>query len=285
MVKKIKEPENQLWFVKPLFIIMALILVVYCIYYFTFQYKPEPENNAMAPIAYVCTMPEMCQIYYLGQEGSPSYDGICHGTIRIGHYQQEINMCINHIFLRYEDLKDILNGSRSYSNGITDESKIKEYLDRKGFFFVNNPNTQIEMSGDISLKGTGKGSYYSCGTLFCSSGSSSMDLDLNGKITLNGQLKAPVSFVDESRLNELNNGNDYVKCYIQSFGIYTSDNKPLQKLICGIEKNNVFVVAEIESIESKFKTCSIMDVDMYEGDYIIRTLKINPGITCSEIWK
>lgn len=287
MVKQTKNKlrgEDQLFWVKPLFMIMSLIFLIYVGYYFIFQSHDSSEQGAVLISQSICNMPPKCQIYYIGQE-SPIYDNFCDGNIKIGSFETEVTGCYFHAIIRYDNLKEEMNKSKSYSMGIIDMNKIKEYIDTKGYFFVENPNTQIEANGNVNLHGTGHSSYSSCGAFFCSSGSGSMEMDISGTISINGQLKAPVSIITEDRLNQLENGNDYVKCYLQNFEIYTDQNIPLKKLICGIEKNNVFVVAEIKSIESSLKVCQPIDVLLFSHGTAINSLKVNAGTTCSEVWK
>lgn len=261
-----------------LFLILTMMLL-FCIFVIKPRINQQRDNLQAIDMGERCMNFPTCIINY---KDGIIYNGYCPSEeiVKIGSFEQTVNGCIDFINLDYDLLKEDLKVSKFYSKGVIDSEKIRKYINKKGYFFVNNPDSQITLNGDIQLEGKGNG--YGCSFLFC--GSYPMNLDLNGKINLVGEIKAPISFVDENRLNQLGEGDDFVKCYLHIFDAYTIYNQPLQKLICGIEKNNIFVVAEIESIEEDVMACSIVDLKMYTDGYEFKNLQINPKDDCSKIW-
>ena len=293
MTKQNNETNEEgygLTFLRVAISMMVLGGFIYAIYYVGINWG---SNNAVAPENWYPSYPPHLTIYYedvrepIFNEELPFFQGF---KIKIGNFTDENNgkFMMQNYHITYYQVKDELNISKSMEFGIKNISTVASYIKQRKFFFVDNPNSQMNLNGDIKLTGSGSSTGYSfgCKFIFCGSEStsSSMKLNLEGTISLAGEIKTPISIIDEKELYPLVKDN-FVKCYFQEFDVYTSDNQPLRKLICGVEKNNVFVVSEITSVEQDTKICNPVRIPLIINDYPWKDIEINPKTSCSEVWK
>jgi hypothetical protein len=204
-------------------------------------------------------------------------------------YNKDCPAQINTWMINPESVVSYLKDSKTTFFSVSDG--VDEYIKSRGFFFVSNPNQQVSLDGDLNgkVKGNADTGGSSCGVFFCDSvySASSIDMDITGKLSLNGELKTPVSFIEEKELYKLieNNKNDFVKCYLAEISnLVDINNSHAKKLICGIDKNNVYVVAEIKSMEKLTNGCKEVIIPTYMGGRKVNEASYLPEYICGGIW-
>ncbi len=279
--------ELQIIFYSTLLVLSATA----CFSYFNYL-NIEPES-----LPEICSFPsENRLVFYDFDKHQEINIGYFSGDISIGGWNTTIkqNNCnvgvISHKFINIEYLKNYFNETKLVAYYLNNYSII-ESLSSNGYFLVENMNSKISLDGTFDGTAEGDAKYSSSGIGFIfptfSSGKSYINLDIHGDIKLDGEIKTPVSIIEEKEFIRLknNNPNDFAKCYLQDFDIYNLNGEKIKKLICGIEKNNVLVMAEMKSYEAEEKVCKTINIPILIGGFSRGyNYKFEPSNNCKEIW-
>jgi hypothetical protein len=268
-------------------VLLLIVLFLVSLVFFAIKFSAQPKESQQAVVqgCYMSTQPN-ARFYLQRDEIYTATDIVSKEHVRIGSFETTFNDCVpvGAYMLKYENVLNESLASKVIIPSAINDTKVNDIIKQRSFFLVNNPNSQITMNGNIDATANGP-TGHSCSLFSCVSNYAT--LDIKGTVTLSGEIAAPLSIISEKEFYNLvaKNPNDFVKCYKTSINSAANrHNEYVKKLICGIEKNNVFVTAEIVSAEDATEACKNIELIVHYEHYD-KTVKFVPVNGCNDKWQ